>query len=477
MITPIALIHATVYGMMDRGFGRIINITSYSVKSPVAQLELSNGARCGLTGAVAVLARRSAAHNVTINALLPGPFDTDRLRGTSQKMSEASGRQFDEVHRERMQDVPAKRFDPGKNSARWLHFWPHSMEATLPVKISYSTAAAIPAHFNTVRVNPSKAIAPSNHWNLRSDISSHIFITRQHRKCSHGRVISLTQAQMLAWRTRLQSTFPHLTSFPHCGVSTAVRACKRMTKERALTVGFHILLRAHVRISRKASSRGTPPATACRESQNRCHMKSLSFALAIAAITFFSGLSSTANAGWRSNLLGTEASSRAAAQPRRASKRKARTVRRKTRSRRVRRQRRSGRRLARGTTLRGLASFYWQPQRVAAGGWFNPNALTAAHKTLRFGTRVLVTNLRNGRSVVVRINDRGPYIRGRIIDLSRARRHSCWHAELRSRTCPRRCSVNLNLTSRQKAGCGASGLFDFNTAALSVPLSKIQTGQ
>ena len=73
----------------------------------------------------------------------------------------------------------------------------------------------------------------------------------------------------------------------------------------------------------------------------------------------------------------------------------------------------------RGRSLRGIASYYWQPQRVASGGWFNPNALTAAHKTLRFGTRVRVTNLRNGRSVVVRINDRGPYIKGRIIDLSR----------------------------------------------------------
>ncbi len=73
-----------------------------------------------------------------------------------------------------------------------------------------------------------------------------------------------------------------------------------------------------------------------------------------------------------------------------------------------------------GGGLRGKASYYWQPQRVASGGWFNPNAMTAAHKTLPFGTRVRVTNLRNGRSVVVRINDRGPYIKGRIIDLSRA---------------------------------------------------------
>jgi rare lipoprotein A len=68
----------------------------------------------------------------------------------------------------------------------------------------------------------------------------------------------------------------------------------------------------------------------------------------------------------------------------------------------------------------GMASFYWQPQRVASGGWFNPNAMTAAHKTLPFGTRVRVTHLGNGRSVIVRINDRGPYIRGRVIDLSRA---------------------------------------------------------
>lgn len=70
-----------------------------------------------------------------------------------------------------------------------------------------------------------------------------------------------------------------------------------------------------------------------------------------------------------------------------------------------------------GTT--GMASFYWQPQRVASGGWFNPNALTAAHKTLPFGTRVRVTHLGNGRSVDVTINDRGPYIAGRIIDLSK----------------------------------------------------------
>lgn len=73
-----------------------------------------------------------------------------------------------------------------------------------------------------------------------------------------------------------------------------------------------------------------------------------------------------------------------------------------------------------GHRLQGQASYYWQRQRVASGGWFNPNAMTAAHKTLPFGTRVRVTNKHNGRSVVVSINDRGPYVKGRIIDLSKA---------------------------------------------------------
>jgi len=68
----------------------------------------------------------------------------------------------------------------------------------------------------------------------------------------------------------------------------------------------------------------------------------------------------------------------------------------------------------------GVASYYWQRQRLASGGWFNPNAMTAAHKTLPFGTRVRITHLGNGRSVTVTINDRGPYVGGRIIDLSRA---------------------------------------------------------
>ncbi|MGI9479080.1 MAG: septal ring lytic transglycosylase RlpA family protein [Hyphomicrobiaceae bacterium] len=122
-----------------------------------------------------------------------------------------------------------------------------------------------------------------------------------------------------------------------------------------------------------------------------------------------------AKADWRSGMFGIPKERFAVSA---AKKRRKATTRRKT-SLVATRNRRSVGTARRGRSLRGIASYYWQPQRVASGGWFNPNALTAAHKTLRFGTRVRVTNLRNGRSVVVRINDRGPYIKGRIIDLSR----------------------------------------------------------
>lgn len=73
-----------------------------------------------------------------------------------------------------------------------------------------------------------------------------------------------------------------------------------------------------------------------------------------------------------------------------------------------------------GSSQSGVASYYWQPQRLASGGWFNPNAMTAAHRSLPFGTKVRVTNHSTGRSAVVTINDRGPYVGGRIIDLSSA---------------------------------------------------------
>ena len=85
MLTPIELIKATVDGMIERKFGRIVNITSSAVKAPIDVLGLSNGARSGLTGFVAGIARKTVAHNVTINNLLPGAFDTDRLKSTHRR--------------------------------------------------------------------------------------------------------------------------------------------------------------------------------------------------------------------------------------------------------------------------------------------------------------------------------------------------------------------------------------------------------
>jgi 3-oxoacyl-[acyl-carrier protein] reductase len=110
MLTPIALIKATVDGMIARRFGRIVNITSGSVRSPISTLGLSNGARAGLTGFVAGVARQVAKHNVTINNLLPGPFDTDRLRGTTASHAKKLGKSYDEVAAERRSTVPAGRF-------------------------------------------------------------------------------------------------------------------------------------------------------------------------------------------------------------------------------------------------------------------------------------------------------------------------------------------------------------------------------
>jgi len=115
MLTPIFLIKAVVDGMCARGFGRIVNITSASVKSPIPQLGMSNGARAGLTGFCAGLARQVARHNVTINALLPGPFLTDRLRSGVIAAARASGRSVDEELTERAKATPAGRVgDPAE---------------------------------------------------------------------------------------------------------------------------------------------------------------------------------------------------------------------------------------------------------------------------------------------------------------------------------------------------------------------------
>jgi 3-oxoacyl-[acyl-carrier protein] reductase len=101
MLTPIFLIKAVVDGMIERKFGRIVNITSASVKSPIPELGMSNGARAGLTGFVAGLARQIAKHNVIINNILPGPFLTDRLRSGFQEAARSSNRPVDELVQER----------------------------------------------------------------------------------------------------------------------------------------------------------------------------------------------------------------------------------------------------------------------------------------------------------------------------------------------------------------------------------------
>jgi 3-oxoacyl-[acyl-carrier protein] reductase len=112
MLTPIELIKATVDGMAERGFGRIVNITSSAVKAPIDILGLSNGARSGLTGFVAGVARtqKLAANNVTINNLLPGAYDTDRLKGTMKSAAEKTGQSIEVIADARRQTIPAQRF-------------------------------------------------------------------------------------------------------------------------------------------------------------------------------------------------------------------------------------------------------------------------------------------------------------------------------------------------------------------------------
>ena len=110
MLTPIELMKAVVDPMMARGFGRIVNITSAAVKAPIDVLGLSNGARSGLTGFTADLARKTVLKNVTINGLLPGPFDTDRLRVTMAGAAKSSGQSIEAVVDARRKQNPAQRF-------------------------------------------------------------------------------------------------------------------------------------------------------------------------------------------------------------------------------------------------------------------------------------------------------------------------------------------------------------------------------
>lgn len=111
MLTPIELIKATVDGMAARGFGRIVNITSSSVKSPIDVLGLSNGARSGLTGFVAGTSRsKIAGQGVTINNLLPGKFDTDRIRSTLPAMAQKQGKTVEEMRAIQQAQIPAGRY-------------------------------------------------------------------------------------------------------------------------------------------------------------------------------------------------------------------------------------------------------------------------------------------------------------------------------------------------------------------------------
>ncbi|MEO6363215.1 MAG: SDR family oxidoreductase, partial [Caldimonas sp.] len=111
MLTPIELMKATVDAMAARGFGRVVNITSGAVKAPIDILGLSNGARSGLTGFVAGLARsKLAAQGVTINGLLPGAFDTDRLRTTLAGAAAKTGKTVETIAADRQRTIPAQRF-------------------------------------------------------------------------------------------------------------------------------------------------------------------------------------------------------------------------------------------------------------------------------------------------------------------------------------------------------------------------------
>lgn len=110
MTTPIALIQAVIDGMVARRFGRIVNITSGSVKAPIPGLDVSSGARAGLTAFLAGPAREVAQANVTINNILPGQFDTDRLRGATARMAEMRGASVEAMVEQRRAAIPAKRF-------------------------------------------------------------------------------------------------------------------------------------------------------------------------------------------------------------------------------------------------------------------------------------------------------------------------------------------------------------------------------
>ena len=141
MLTPIELIKATVDGMMARKFGRIVNITSAAVKAPIEILGLSNGARAGLTGFVAGLSRKTVIANVTINSLLPGPFDTDRLRGTAKAKRKSAASASNRSCRNAPSSIPPAASAPPRNSATPAPSCAARRPASSPARTSCSTAA------------------------------------------------------------------------------------------------------------------------------------------------------------------------------------------------------------------------------------------------------------------------------------------------------------------------------------------------
>ena len=110
MLTPIALMQAALPGMMERGWGRVVNITSQAVKAPIGVLGLSNSARTGLTGFVAGTSRQVAGSGVTINNLLPGIHDTDRAVSLDTGVAKAQGKSLDEARKQREATIPAGRY-------------------------------------------------------------------------------------------------------------------------------------------------------------------------------------------------------------------------------------------------------------------------------------------------------------------------------------------------------------------------------
>ncbi|MBH68966.1 MAG: 3-oxoacyl-ACP reductase [Rhodospirillaceae bacterium] len=122
MLTGIELIKSTLDDMISRKFGRIINITSAAVKSPIAILGLSNGARMGLTGFCAGISRETVRNGVTINGLLPGPFDTDRLRSNIKVRADAVGKSYDDMYKTAAAENPAGRFGTAEEFGKTCAF-------------------------------------------------------------------------------------------------------------------------------------------------------------------------------------------------------------------------------------------------------------------------------------------------------------------------------------------------------------------